>query len=128
MFVAYIKCKDRVQKRKIILGSKRGSFKWDGDEYDIIPKRCYRTRIWLIKEVFASDYVKGIRYPVNFWGVGEDGKADVTPSYGVDKVVELIKRFIVGIPHFELIVVLMLGVNMFLSIATLYLLNKAGLV
>lgn len=130
MFVAFIKCKDRFQKRIIKMSGKSGKFSWDGDEYIIVPDRCYRTRVLGIVKTFALDYVKGVPYPIDYWNVDPEGKGkiDIKPSYGVDKVVELIKRFIVGIPHFEIIMMLLGVFNILLSIGILVILNKAGLI
>lgn len=75
MLLVRIKCPDRNEKKKVLVSSKREFFTWQGTEYLINPRRCYRTSVFLgLKDMYALDYVKGSPQPVDYWSVTESGR------------------------------------------------------
>lgn len=95
MIVARIKCPDRSEKIKMVIGSKKGNFEWGGTQYQVKPDMCYKGRLFDLLTVYTLDYVRGVPEPINYFIAEDDAdakKSRFTPNMVAEMLFRLRRK------------------------------------
>lgn len=119
-----IRLPDRSEYRKVVR-TRKDNFTLLGDNYLIDWNAAYWTRIHLgFTKIQCLDYEKGIEHPVNYFS--EKGEEIPKTKHKAHHIATVIDMLINQIPHFQLIVIILLCIVIAAAGIGAYLAYDAG--
>ncbi|MEO5351370.1 MAG: hypothetical protein H7836_17270 [Magnetococcus sp. YQC-3] len=118
-----IRLPNRSEYKKILWGAKKDYFVLKGNNYHIDYNKAFFTSVWGgFLKVSCLDYEHGKEEPVEYFRHGIETSTELRPHH----VADVIRRLIEEIPHFQLIVLILLLISLAVGGIAVYLSYSNG--